>query len=814
MRPAGGMTVVRDALADLHFAGRCLSRSPGFTAAAVFLLALGIGANTAIFTLTNAVLLRALPVREPGRLVLFTIGRSDGSSYYMIPQSLYRQLRDRNTVLDNFAAATFPPFALSSGGSAERVSGLLVSGTFFETLGVEAIMGRVLTQQDERMPVSPAVCVISYGLWQRRFGQDPGVVGRKVLVNSHPFTIIGVTPKDFLSLSEDYRLDISIPLTAEGMSDFSRFPVRTFGRLKGNVTASEAQASLHVLYHQIAGESRSGATPRARVVLHNGAQGFSRLRAEYEKPLRILVVVVGLVLLIACANVANLLLARSSVRVKEMALRLALGAGPARLARQLLVENTLLAAIGAALGMALAYSLDHFLLSLAPRQSGGEDLGLNVNPDWRVLLFTACVAILVSILCGIVPIINSARVDPGPALKGAPQGRGPGRLSFGRVLVIAQVSASLVLLIVAGLFLRSLNNLQSVDPGLKPDHLVLVTLDPGLSGYSAAASVVYGERLVDRVRRIPGVVDASPGFISPFSGGFGLIAVSVPGNRHRAGEAESLQVNWIGPNYFSVLGTPLLAGRMFAESDGGTNRVAVVNEETARHFWPQESPVGKHAQIGDPAEDYEIVGVVKDVKRESLRKDAEPTVYLPFRQNTRPHLVLHVRVAGQTAPVTRALIREIHDLDPNVPPFDVTTMEAQVSRALMLDRLMASLTSLFGLLAMVLAAAGMYGVIAYSVAGRTREIGIRMALGADYSRLVWHVMRDGLILALIGIAIGIPGALWGSQLAAKFLYGLSADDAATYVLLAMFLAGIAVSAAWIPARRAARVDPLIALRHD
>ena len=426
------VALIRDALGDLRFAGRRLCKSPKFTLTVVTLLALGIGANTAIFSLMNAVMIRTLPVSEPNRLVLFAVDKSNGSSQYMIPQAIYRQLRDNNSVLEGFAAATFPPITLSGDGIAERVNGMLVSGTFFETLGVDAVLGRVLTPDDDRMPVSPAVCVISYGLWQRRFDEDPDVIGRVVQVNAHPFTVIGVTPKEFLGLSEDSRLDISIPLRAAGMSNYFWYPVRTFGRLKQEVSKSQAQASLDVLYRQIAPAVPSGKPSDFKVGLRQGGQGFSGLRRQYEKPLLILMVMVGLVLLIACANVTNLLLARTAGRAKEIGIRLAVGARPMRLAGQLLAENTVMTILGATLGIALAYWAGNALLALAPRQVGGGELIIDVSPDWRVLLFTLAVAVLVSILCSIAPALQSARVNPGPALEGAAGLRAPGRLSLNK----------------------------------------------------------------------------------------------------------------------------------------------------------------------------------------------------------------------------------------------------------------------------------------------------------------------------------------------------------------------------------------------
>ena len=807
------MALIRDALGDLGFASRTLCKSPGFTFTVITLLALGIGASIAIFNLMNAILIRTLPVPEPSRLVLFTVDKSDGTSQYMIPQTVFRELHDKNSVLEGFAAATFPPLTLSGDGITERVNGMLVSGTFFETLGVDAILGRVLNPDDDRMPISSAVCVISYGLWQRRFGKSPDVIGRQIQVNTHSFTVIGVTPMEFRGLSEDSRLSISIPLTAAGMSNFSSFPVRTFGRLKPGVSRSQAQASLDILYRQIAPETPSGEANDRRVGLRQGGQGFSGLRVQYEKPLLILMAMVGLVLLIVCANVTNLLLMRNLARARETAIRLAVGATRMRLARQLLTEHTLLTVSGAAIGCVLAYWTDKALVALAPLQVSGGELILDVGPDWRMLLYMFVLAALVCILCSIGPALQSARLDLGPSLNQAMGSYTPRHLSASRALVVTQVALSLILLIGAGLFLRSLNNLKRVDLGLNPDHLVMLTLDPGTSGYSGVESNQLAERLVERARSMPGIVAASPGFVRPLSSDIAFTRVSVPG--YEPSEPVSFDVNWIGPDYFRVLDTPVLTGRAFSSDDGRSNKVAIVNEQAARFLWPGQSPIGKHAMIGwEQGEDHEIVGMVRDVKSKSPREDAEAAVYLPFRQNTRPHFVLHVRLAGTTESTVPALLREIRALAPDVPAFKVTTMAEQLERVLMLDRLMVLLTWLLGLLSVVVAAAGLYGVIAFDVLTRKREFGIRMALGASHSQVLGQVVRGGMVLVVIGLAIGVPSALWASRFAASFLYGLSPADPATYIAIAIVLAGISLSAIWIPAYRAARAEPMVALRYE
>jgi predicted permease len=801
-------------VSDIRYALRGFHRSRGFALVTVLSLALGIGANTAIFTLVNAILLRTLPVRDPSRLVIFTLSSPDRFAGSAISPTLYQQIRDKNTVLQGFGGVAGAPVTVVS-GSSERVNGLLVSGNFFEILGVSAVIGRVLTPEDDRIPDSPQVCVISYGLWQGSFGGDRNVIGRKVQMDGHPFTILGVTPKEFAGLNQGTQTDVFAPLNAAGMSPYVNF-LETFGRLKPNVSVAQAQASLDVLYHQFeTRQPRGGKLSDIKILLQTGAQGFSGLRAQYERSLLILMVVVGLVLLIACANVTNLLMARASGRAKEIAVRLALGARRSQLVQQLLVESMLLTIIGAALGMVLAYWVDHTLVALVPWRIGGGALIVDVNPDWRVFSFTLSIAMVVSLLSGIGPAIQSTRPDVAPVLKGEAGVRVARRFSFAKALVAAQVALSLVLLIGAGLFLRSLHNLKSVNPGFDPGQLVVLTIEPGINGYSQAQSESFFERLMERARHLPGVIASSPGLISPLSGDFSMTGISVAGYQPQRNERPIISTNWVGPEYFKTLSTPLVAGRVFTEQDGVANKVAIVNEKAAKHFWPHESPIGKRAVIGGRDRiECEIVGVVKDVKSESLREEAQATVYLPFQQNQRPRIALHVRVVGKTAPVISALIRESHTLDPNIPVFNATTMEAQLDRTIALDRLMAMLTALFGLLAVVLAAVGLYGVMTLAVSARTREIGIRMALGAGQARVLWQVVRESAVLTIIGIGLGVPVAMWASRGMGSFLYGLSATDPWTYEVLALVLLAIALIAAWIPARRAAQVDPLVALRYE
>jgi predicted permease len=690
----------------------------------------------------------------------------------------------------------------------------IVSGNFFDTLGVHALVGRVLTPDDDRANASP-VCVIGYRFWIRRFAGDPTVIGRKVLVNNHPFTIAGIAPKQFLGMDLYEPTDITVPMTQIPQSF-----VRAFGRLKRGVSVTQAQASLDVLYHQVeTGDYRYSDHTRlsdVKVNLQPGGRGVFILRGQYENPLLMLMAAVGFVLLIACANVTNLLMSRASGRTREIAVRLALGAGRARMIRQLLAESLLLTGGGAVLGTGLAIWTDHALRLLAPWQIGTPiPPEVDVNPDGRVLLFTITVAILVTIASGLAPALQSTRLNFAPALKGETGMLAPRRFSLTNALVVAQVALSLVLLIGAGLFLRSLHNLRSVDPGFDPSRMIVTTIDPGRREYSPAASQRYVTELVERTSRLPGVIAVSPGLISPLSGDFAMGRLRVPGYVPQPGEFAAISLNFIGPNYFKTIGTALVAGRLFSDQDGIVNKVAIVNEKAARHYWPHENPIGRRITTGlRDLLDCEVVGIVKDVKTESLRAEAQPTVYVPFALNSMGHVTLHVRVAGDPGPVISALRQEVHSLDPNLPLRDITTMAAQIDRTIALDRLLALLTTLFGFLAVALATVGLYGVIAFAVAARTREIGIRMALGADRARVLFQIVRESLLLTALGIALGVPAALWASRAIGSQLYGLRTTDPATYIVLSLALTAVALSAAWIPARRAAHVDPMVALRYE
>ena len=811
-------------VSDIRYAFRGYRRAPGFTLVALFSLALGIGANTAIFTLVNSILLRTLPVRDPNRLVLFTRSSPDRYIQSQIPLEVFQKLRDANIVMDGFAGAGNTPTTLSGDGFAERVNGQAVSGNYFQALGVSALMGRVFIPDDDRVPGGHPICVIGYGLWTRRFAGARDVIGRSIRINGHAFTILGVTPKGFNGLNQDTPVDITIPAAMANV--FAPFAVllQPFGRLKPGVSLLQAQASLDLLYHQF---QNFPLTKTIRVVLEPGGRGLSSLRSQYQTPLNMLMAVAALVLLIACGSFTNLLMARISTRSKDTAVRLALGATRARLMRQFLTENMLLSACGGAFGIALAYMIDRALVPLTPQRAAGSlmiaNVTLKINPDWRVLLFTFFVVVFVGALSAAAPGARFTETGFVQGLAGAPRLRAPGRISLANAMVVSQTALSLVVLIGAGLFLRSLLNLKSVDPGFDPNHMVVMTAD--LPGYSSQASRSFFDRLLQRVDNLPGVVAASAAVSSPLSGPFSTNIITVPGyvsppNEVWIPDPDSpgrIAFDYIGPDYFKSLGTGLVAGREFNAQDGAPNKVAIVNEKMAAHYWPNESAIGKHIRIdGRITNDSEIVGVVKDLKLQSFRREPKPMFYLPLRQQRGPLLffTLHVRVKGNTTSVVSALADVIHSLDPSVAPYNVATMGEQIDRSIASDRLMALLMTLFGILAMMMTAVGLYGVMAFTVSARTREIGIRMALGATHSRVFAQVMKESTVLIGSGIALGVLAAMWLSRSIDSFLYGLSLVDPSTYAVVALVLAGVALSAAWIPARRAAQVDPMVALRYE
>jgi len=852
---------------DLRYGARMLLKHPGFTCVAALTLALGIGANTAIFSLIDAVLLKTLPVNNPERLVLLAraLGGKNGAQF---PYRTYRQIRDQNEVLTGLLA--YHPLRLSvsvDGQPEPAVAGQLVSGNYYAVLGVHAALGRTIVPDDDRAPGESPVCVISHNYWRRRFAGDPAVVGKTIHIGGAPFTIVGVTPPEFFGLEVGSSLDFSVPLMmqqqvmpgirsyVDGADPNSFFNV--MGRLRPGVAMPQAQAGLSVLYRQLCAEYAASNwgfkfNPypwlEEKLVLESGGRGLSELRVQFSRPLLALMIVVALVLAVACANVAGLLLARAVARRKEIAIRLALGAGRLRLVRQLLIESVLLSSLGALLGLLFAYWGTRMLL---PLLSQGEiPVQLNLSPDARALGFTIAVATLTGVLFGLAPAFLATRVNMNSTLKNEASGisgRGA-HLTFGKIFVISQVALSLLLLIGAGLFVRSLQKLQQVDAGFARENVLVMKLEPVGSDSKTPQLAARYDELLRRVEAIPGVKLASLIGYSPMSRREWLVMgqtpetsnpMTVQGYTPHPGEEMVIPWMQVYPSSFATLGVPLLAGRDFGSQDSQQWRpanicppsarapqVGIINESMARRFFGNESPIGRRfgfsnsvgrclgASEPDPASQIEIIGVVKDVKYASLRNEGRAMFYLPYYQATtgRGQMTLVVRTAGDLTPVAAAVRREARTMDPAMPMFEVETLATQVAASLQRERLLATLSSGFGLLALLLSCLGLYGILSYTVARRTSEIGVRMALGADRRDVLWLVLRDALRLVLVGAALGVPAALAAARLVASQLFGISAADPGAVVAATLALLVVAAVSGYLPARRATRVDPLVALR--
>ena len=788
---------------DLRYAVRTLLKTPAFTAIVVLTLALGIGANTAIFSLTDQLLLRLLPVKNPQQLVMFENpgpfqGRTNNSNTFSYP--MYRDFRDRNTVFDGVIASFSTSLTLTVDGEAERVSGELVSGNYFDVLGVRPIAGRALTPDDDQVANGSQAAMISYGYWMRRFGGDRSVVTRTIALNGHPMTIVGITPPGFFGISIGQSADVLVPVTLKAQmtptwddleNRRSRWLV-LMARLKPGVSATQAEAGMNVLYRQIneleakALENASASTHDRFVAKHlfvkAGAKGPSDLRREFSTPILVLMGMVGLVLLIACANVANLLLARGAARQKEVAIRLALGAGRRGIVRQRLVESLLLALAGAAIGLPLAWGATALLVRTLPSQSAEQTL--TATPDVRIVFFALAVSMLTAVLFGLAPAVQSTRPELTSTLKDEAAGviGGTGHARFRQALVVAQVGLSVLLLAGATLFARSLYNLRSVNPGFDTEHLLAFAVDPSLSGYSHERTVRVFRDLQHRIAAVPDVLAASPSVIPLLTDNEWRSSVTVEGFQAKEGADMNPDINSVGPQYFATMRQPLVAGREFTDRDvEGAPKVAIVNEAMARYFFGRDNPLGRHVGFRRNGADLEIVGVVNDFKNANLREEPKRFLFLPFAQTDELNeMTFYVRARGDAAAATAAVRAAVQQVDSHLPVYGMKTMATQVDESLFIERMVAGLSVAFGALATLLAAIGLYGVMSYSVARRTREIGIRMALGAERTAVLWLVLREVALLVALGVAIGVPTAIglsrFGAVAALRSLRHGSAGD--------------------------------------
>jgi predicted permease len=836
-REARGVSLAYQLSQDTRYALRMFARNPGFTAAAVLTLALGIGANTAVFSVINAAMLRSLPVREPAQLVQVASpgergGRAFGGESF--PYPVFQALRRNNEAFTDLAA--FDSWDIDEASPAEPGSGVngapmkaqLVSANFFSMLGVNAVLGRTFAA-DEEGP-GHNVAVISYAAWQQRFAGDPGVLGKKLLIDRTPLTIIGVAPQHFTGVNPGKSFDLWVPvgilaqLTPDPyqLKDVNVNWLSMMGRVKPGLSIGQAAERLDALF-QAERRSRDLSERSAqerrdffsqRIVLLPAASGADYLRKDFSRPLFLLQGMVCLVLLIACANVANLLLARAGARQREIAVRMALGAKGWRLLRQLLTESLLLALAAASLGLALAYWGSRVLVALM-------SISLDVHPDPRVLAFTTLLALLTGAGSGIAPAIGAASRDHSSSLRAGTLHATTSRagLRVGRCLVVAQVALSLVVVVAAALLARTLHNLETLDPGFAREGVLLFRLNPSKSGYKDQRLTQLYEELADRLAASPGVRSASFSNLTPISGGGWENDTWIEGYTGQPGENVNIHLNAVSSRFFAALGTPLIAGRSFGvQDDSGKVRVAIINHTMARRYFAGRNPlgqrIGRWRWIG--RQEYEIVGISGDAKYESLRQDVPPTAYLYLPQLP-PAGSVSFEVNSslppeQLVPEVRGVIQH---MDARLAPADVKTLAEQVDRSLDTERLVSSVSDCFGALALALACIGLYGVVSYSVARRTSEIGLRMALGAENSHVFRMVVGQGLALALVGLAIGMVCALILARLLtnlSQMLYGVRSGDPLTMVCVSLVLAATAVAACSIPALRAMRIDPMTALR--
>ncbi len=815
---------------DLKYAWRQLCKSPGFTAVALLTLALGIGANTALFSVVDQLLVRPLPVAAPGRLAVVAQGQGGDRLDFEFTFPLFREYQKENRVFSQMAATMDEPVGFGTGGSTERRRALLVTGNYFAMLGVDAALGRTFSASEGVEIDDAPVVVLSHGLWQRAFGADPGVLGRKVTINSNPFTVVGVAPREFAGTTRGVAPDLYVPITMLGQlrAQFrpgGQNPLSSpywsqpwvMGRLKEGVTLAAAEGDLMSL----AKRAFAAGTPNVatNLAVLSGAQGFNQDLRDTRLPLRLLLGAAALVLLIACANLANLQIARSAGRARDVAIRLALGAGRGRIVRELLVESGLLALGGGALGLLVAAGVQRALEQFRPPNIQVE---VATGLDARVLLFALGISTATGLLFGLVPALRASRPRLVPDLKeggGAMEER-LRRWGLRGSLVVFQILLSLVVLAGAGLCARSLQKLERVDAGREPSKVALMSFDLGLSGYAPARARDFYDRLLERVRSLPGVEGASLSRATPLDGNrMGMSVERAEGYDNRNGEHPWGDLNMVSPGYLHTFRAALAAGRDFNASDAvkGVNTV-IVNEAFARRYWPGQTVVGKRLYDGDWSEPanrvWEVVGVVKDFATRELRSAPRPAMYRPLAQMPDQALTLAVRSGIEPAATIAAVRGLVKSFDATVPVFDIRTLAGQRDGSLALQRMAATLLGGFGLLAVFLAALGMHGMLAFLVSRRTREIGVRMALGAQISDVVGMVLRNGLGLAGAGLVLGLAGAVGATRGLRGFLYEVQPLDPLTIGAVTAGLAVVAFAACYLPARRAAKVDPMVALRAE
>jgi predicted permease len=816
--------VMESIIKDIRYGIRSLAKRPGFVLVAIVTLALGIGANTAMFSLLNTVLLRPLPVDHPEQIVSVSVrGKNDAMLAFSYPN--YIDFRDRNEVLSSLLLYRFAPLSLSKDGNNQRVWSYEVSGNYFDTLGVRAIKGRTFSPEEDRTKLSHPVVVVSYTGWQRRFASDPDLVGKDILLNNHQFKVIGITPEEFRGTELIYTPDMFVPISMiewvePGTTWLDNRDSKNFfaiGRLKPGVGRAEAEASLNILAQQSAKEFPNVNEGQSIILIPPGFI-IPDLRNAVVSFAWVLMAAVVLVLFVACANLAGLLLARAMDRRKEIAIRLAMGANRWRLIRQLLTESVVLSVAGGVVGLLLALWLINLLLTFRPPLD--FPLTVDISLDWRVMVFSFLISLLTGIVFGLAPALQSTRLALVPALKDTAAQGGHSRNRLRGALVVVQLALSLVLLIGAGLVVGALQQLQTMNPGFDPNNALTAAMDVGLQGYDDAKGEQFYRQLLTRVEALPGVKSAALTTFIPLSLNYSSNTIFVEGQpSERGANAPIAMVAAVGPRYFETMSTPIMFGREFTPDDkkDGT-RTAIINETFVRRLFPGlSSPgeaVGKRISFDSKGPFIQVVGVARDGKYFNIGEEPRPFVWTPITQNFWSGQILVVRTTGDPASVIGSVRNEVRSLDPTLPLFDVKTMNEHMRLSLFPARVAASVLGLFGFVALILAVIGIYGVTSYSVAQRTREIGIRMALGAEKRDVLRLILSSGAKLALFGVVIGLVVATILTRLVTSLLFGITPAYTLTFVLISAVLTFAALLACYIPARRAAKTDPLTALRYE
>ncbi|MEX2261045.1 MAG: ABC transporter permease [Bryobacteraceae bacterium] len=828
-RQAWGLQRLDELRADLRLTFRTIRQNPGFAAIAILSLALGIGANTAIFGVFDAVMLRLLPVRDPGQLVFVQSAGTKGRDGQ--PYPCFELIRDRARSFAAVSAFSPSDMELTADHGRELARGVWVSGNFYEALGVRPLIGRTLTASDDQTPGKGGpdgpVAVISRASWQQRFGGDPAVVGRTIYLYEHAVTIVGVMPTETMSLEPGRPVEIAVPMMLSNpamLRDRTSAWLQVVGRLKPAVRAEQARAESDGLFQAYMADVQISEQIRRmlfqRIELAPAGQGLGGLRRQFSKPLTALMILAGLVLLAACVNMTNLMLARAMARQRDFAVRLAIGAGRGRLVRQHLTESLVLVGAGATLGIVLAHLGEMALAAFFAE--GNNKIVLDLSLNVRMLLFTLSVAVLSGLALGIVPAMRAARLDPAAGLHGGSRGIAGNRVSLrlGRALVVVQVALSMVLLAGAGLFIRSLRQLESVDLGFAREGILTMEVTPERQLFGSSEWLAMQTDIIDRVRQIPGLRSASWATMNPLSGRDRGAILEVPGFVPRTETDKHIHLAAISPEYFDTLGVPMRLGRGFSARDhGSAPKVAILNETAARFYFGNANPIGRKVRFTNyPSRDllYEVVGVVRDAKHDSLREPASRFIYLPIPQSVDRinRLALAARCSGDAITFAAPVRQQIQSVRSTLLIDNVSTMEKQIEQALLRERLVAALSTTFGTVALVLACIGLYGILAHAVTRRTNEIGIRMALGATRSGVVWLVLREAFALAGGGIVIGLPVVLALGQVTKASLYGVEPFDPLAFASAALLLLLFTALAATLPGRRASLLDPTSALRRE